>query len=72
MFKKLPTLISLDARVLNKQRDKAMCAWLHALSRKRRHTSLYFEQCDDICFLLAFNTQHLTEKEVQFLVFQTV
>ena len=34
MFIKRPTLISLDARVLNKQRDKAMCAWLHALSRK--------------------------------------
>ena len=72
MFIKRPTLISLDTRVLNKQRDKAMCAWLHALSKKRRHTSLYLKQCDDICFLLEFKTQHLTEKEAHFLVFQAV
>ena len=32
-------LISRKGRLLNKQRDKAMFAWLHTLAKKRRHAS---------------------------------
>ena len=32
-------LISRNGRLLNKQRDKAMFAWLHTLAKKRRHAS---------------------------------